>query len=193
MILIIDNYDSFVHNLARYVRLCGFETLVVRHNDITVEECLSANAEGVVISPGPKGPDVAGVSMPLIDALPAHIPLFGVCLGHQCLVQAFGGRVVRAQRPLHGSSSPVRHIETGLFEGVASPTEVGRYHSLIAVPSEDGDILPTAWSEEGEVMAVEHRSRPLFGVQFHPESLLTKDGLQIVSNFLKHCRKRETS
>lgn len=190
MILVIDNYDSFVHNLARYVRLCGADTLVVRNDDITVDACMAHRPDGVVISPGPKGPNDAGVSMALIEALPKAIPLLGVCLGHQCLVQAFGGEVVRAQRPLHGAASDIRHTGKGLFEGISSLTQVGRYHSLIGVPFEGGDLEPTAWSEEGEVMAVEHRTRPWFGVQFHPESLLTEDGLRIMGNFLRFCKRR---
>lgn len=191
MIMVIDNYDSFVHNLARYVRLCGADTLVVRNDDIEVEECLKQCPDGVVISPGPKGPNEAGVSMALIEALPKDMPLLGVCLGHQCLVQAFGGEVMRAQRPLHGVASAIRHDCRGLFDGVASSTQVGRYHSLIGVPLEGGDLEPTAWSEEGEVMAVEHRTRPWFGVQFHPESLLTEDGLRIMENFLRFCKRRQ--
>ena len=190
MILVIDNYDSFVHNLARYVRLAGAETRVLRNDAVTAREALALDPAGVVISPGPRGPDDAGVSMPLIEALPADAPLLGVCLGHQCLVRAFGGTVARAARPLHGSASALRHNRAGLFEGVASPTEVGRYHSLIATPREGGDILPTAWSEEGEVMGVEHRARPWFGVQFHPESLLTQAGLQMIGNFLRYCKRR---
>lgn len=193
MILVVDNYDSFVHNLARYIRLAGAETYIVRNDAITAREALALEPSGVVISPGPKGPDEAGVSMELIDALPADLPLLGVCLGHQCLVRAFGGAVARAGRPLHGRASALRHDGTGLFEGVASPTEVGRYHSLIARPLDGGDIAPTAWSEEGEVMAVEHRERPWFGVQFHPESLLTHAGLKMIGNFLQHCERRRGS
>lgn len=191
MILVIDNYDSFVHNLARYIRLAGAETHVIRNDAVAAREALALGPSGVVISPGPKGPDEAGVSMALIDALPAHLPLLGVCLGHQCLVQAFGGAVHRAVRPLHGRASALRHEGTGLFEGVASPTEVGRYHSLIATPRDGGDIASTAWSEEGEVMAVQHRERPWFGVQFHPESLLTHAGLEMIGNFLRHCERRQ--
>lgn len=191
MILVIDNYDSFVHNLARYVRLCGFDTLIVRNDDIEVEECLKRRFDGVVISPGPKGPNEAGISMALIEALPKDMPLLGVCLGHQCLVQAFGGEVMRAQRPLHGVASAIRHDGRGLFDGITSLTQVGRYHSLIGAPLEGGDLEPTAWSEEGEVMAVEHRTRPWFGVQFHPESLLTEEGLRIMDNFLQFCKRRQ--
>ena len=188
MILVIDNYDSFVHNLARYVRLAGAETRILRNDAVTAREALALRPDGVVISPGPKGPDDAGVSMALIDALPADTPLLGVCLGHQCLVQAFGGDVARASRPLHGRSSALRHNGEGIFKGVASPTEVGRYHSLVATPREGGDIAPTAWSEEGEIMGAAHRTRPWFGVQFHPESLLTEAGLQMIGNFLDYCK-----
>ncbi len=190
MILVIDNYDSFVHNLARYVRLAGAETHIIRNDAVTVGDALALAPSGVVISPGPKGPGEAGVSMDIIRALPGDTPLLGVCLGHQCLVRAFGGAVERARRPLHGLSSVLRHDGSGLFAGVASPTEIGRYHSLIATPAPDGEIAPVAWSEEGEVMAVAHRARPWFGVQFHPESLLTTEGLKMIGNFIACCKDR---
>ena len=192
MILVIDNYDSFVHNLARYLRLAGARIHIVRNDAMSVGEALALNPSALVLSPGPKGPDEAGVSMRLVEALPAATPLLGVCLGHQCLVKAFGGTVARARRPLHGRSSALRHDGYGLFADVASPTQVGRYHSLIATPAKGGDIVATAWSEEGEVMAVAHRARPWFGVQFHPESLLTKEGGRIIRNFLA-CREGRSS
>lgn len=193
MILVIDNYDSFVHNLARYVRLGGFDTKIVCNDELDVAACLALNPIGIVISPGPGGPADAGVSKPLIEALPSHLPLWGVCLGHQCLVDAFGGTVERAKRPLHGEASPVRHVEAGLFEGIPSPTHVGRYHSLIATPALEGPLEAVAWSEEGEVMAVAHHERPWFGVQFHPESLLTERGAVMVYNFLRVCEKARTA
>ena len=193
MILVIDNVDSFVHNLARYVRLCGFETVIVRNNETSVADCLAHSPSGVVISPGPGRPSDAGVSMDLIRALPAQTPLLGVCLGHQCLVEVFGGRTARARRPLHGEASMIAHDGAGLFEGAPSPTPAGRYHSLIASLADDAPLIETAWSEEGEVMAARHRERPWFGVQFHPESLLTPYGRLMVDNFLRLCAKRRAS
>ncbi len=187
MILIIDNYDSFVHNLARYVRECGREVVVVRNDALTADACLSLAPAGVIISPGPKRPADAGISMALICSLPEETPLLGVCLGHQCLVEAFGGITRRALRPLHGEASNIRHHAAGIFQSVPSPTPAGRYHSLSAAPGRNSELEETAWSEEGEVMAVAHRLRPWFGVQFHPESLLTPHGKKIVANFLSYC------
>lgn len=187
MILIIDNYDSFVHNLARYAREAGAEVNVVRNDALSAEECVAMNPDGVIISPGPKRPENAGVSFELIKQLPHKTPLLGVCLGHQCLVEFFGGETKRALRPLHGEARPVRHHSAGLFQGIASPALAGRYHSLISQLPEGGPLKPTAWSEDGELMAVEHQSRPWFGVQFHPESLLTPDGRNIIRNFLALC------
>ncbi len=190
MILIIDNFDSFVHNLARYVRECGYETFVVRNDAITVEGCLSLKPAGVIISPGPKRPQQAGVSLPLIGELPLRMPLLGVCLGHQCLVESFGGVTRRAEKPLHGEASAIRHGAARIFRNIPSPMMAGRYHSLIAVPATTSPFEETAWSEEGELMAVAHRSRPWFGVQFHPESLLTPHGRKLIENFLSYCDGR---
>ncbi|MEO1244013.1 MAG: aminodeoxychorismate/anthranilate synthase component II [Pseudomonadota bacterium] len=193
MILIIDNYDSFVHNLARYVRESGAETKVVRNDAVSVAECLAPDPAGVVISPGPKRPADAGVSLALIDAMPPDMPLLGVCLGHQCLVEAGGGDTVRAAHPLHGEAREVSHNGEGVFEGIASPMLAGRYHSLIAKPLPDGPLKEVAWSEEGEVMAVSHVKNPWFGIQFHPESLLTSDGMSIIRNFLSLCNARRST
>jgi anthranilate synthase component 2/para-aminobenzoate synthetase component 2 len=187
MIVIIDNYDSFVHNLARYFREEGAETSVFRNDALSVRECLSLNARGVVVSPGPKRPADAGISLALIEALSPRTPYLGVCLGHQCLVEAFGGRTERALRPCHGEARAVRHIGAGLFEGIPTPTPAGRYHSLISKIAPGAGLKETAWSEEGEVMAVAREARPWFGVQFHPESLLTIHGRAMISNFLKIC------
>ncbi len=186
MILIIDNVDSFVHNLARYFREAGAKVEVIR-NTATVGDLLAMKPTGVVVSPGPRTPAEAGVSMALIDALPPQTPYLGVCLGHQCLVENLGGATTRAKRPLHGEASLVRHNGGGLFRGVPSPASVGRYHSLISVLQKNSPLVATAWSEEDEVMAVAHQSRPWFGVQFHPESLLTPHGRIIIDNFLNHC------
>ncbi|PQA87838.1 anthranilate synthase component II [Hyphococcus luteus] len=187
MILIIDNYDSFVNNLARYVREAGHETVLMRNDAADVEDCLALNPDGVIISPGPKTPSDAGVSKDLMRALDGAIPLLGVCLGHQGLVEIFGGETRRAGHPLHGEASEVRHDGRGVFAGVPSPMMAGRYHSLIAVPAPDGPLRETAWSGDGELMGVAHESRPWFGVQFHPESLLTPHGRRIIQNFLKFC------
>ena len=187
MILIVDNYDSFVHNLARYVRESGQEVLVVRNDAVVVDECLSLAPAGVVISPGPGRPADAGVSMALISDLPRETPLLGVCLGHQCLIEVFGGETRRAIRPLHGEASNIRHHGIGIFQNIASPTPGGRYHSLAATLGPNSPLEETAWSEEGEVMAVAHRARPWFGLQFHPESLLTPEGRKIITNFTNYC------
>ena len=187
MILLIDNYDSFVNNLARYVREAGCETRVVRNDQITVGECIALRPKGVIISPGPKAPTEAGVSMELLRRLDPETPLLGVCLGHQCLVEAFGGVTARAAFPLHGEASEIRHDGRGLFAGVPSPMMAGRYHSLIAIPADDARLRRGAWSEDGELMAVAHVDRPWFGVQFHPESLLTPHGRRLIERFLSYC------
>lgn len=190
MILVIDNYDSFVNNLARYVREAGWETLVLRNDAATAAECFALRPEGVIISPGPKRPADSRISMDIIRALDPHTPLLGVCLGHQCLVEAFGGKTVRARHPLHGEASEISHDGSGVFAGVPSPMTAGRYHSLIAVPQPGNPMRPVAWSADGELMAVAHETRPWFGVQFHPESLLTPHGRLIVENFLSRCKAR---
>lgn len=187
MILIIDNYDSFVNNLARYVREAGRETLVLRNDAATVDECLAMRPKGVIISPGPKAPAEAGISMDLLRRLDPRTPLLGVCLGHQCLVEAFGGVTRRAAFPLHGEASEIRHDGRGIFAGVPSPMMAGRYHSLIAAPADDAPLRCSAWSEDGELMAVAHIDRPWFGVQFHPESLLTPNGRRLMERFLTYC------
>jgi anthranilate synthase/aminodeoxychorismate synthase-like glutamine amidotransferase len=186
MILIIDNYDSFVHNLARYVREAGAETMVVRNDAAPARALVDLKPAGLILSPGPKAPQDAGSCLALIDLLPETTPLLGVCLGHQCLVEAFGGRTKRARRPLHGEASPIRHDGSGLFEGLASPLSGGRYHSLISELAEGSPLAANAWSEEGELMGVRHQSAPWFGVQFHPESLLTPDGRAIITKFLDY-------
>lgn len=193
MIIVIDNYDSFVHNLARYVREAGADTKVIRNDAMSVDACLALDPTGVIISPGPKRPENGGVSLGVIRALAAHTPLLGVCLGHQCLVEVFGGKTVRAEHPLHGEASVVTHSGAGVFSGVPSPFLAGRYHSLIATPAADGPLQSIAWSEEGELMAVRHRTRAWFGVQFHPESLLTPHGRRIIENFVACCAKADAS
>ncbi|MGE0408372.1 MAG: aminodeoxychorismate/anthranilate synthase component II [Amphiplicatus sp.] len=185
MILVIDNYDSFVHNLARYVREAGEETLIIRNDVESAAALLALAPKAVILSPGPKTPREAGVCLPLLAALPATTPLLGVCLGHQCLVEAFGGRTVKAAVPLHGEARAVRHDGTGLFAGLASPLMAGRYHSLVSVLGPGDDLVACAWSEERELMGVRRRDAPWFGVQFHPESILTPHGRGMIDAFLR--------
>jgi len=190
MILIVDNYDSFVHNLARYVREAGAPTLVVRNDEICANAFLQKSPSAVIISPGPKTPNEAGISLDVIRGLSHSIPLLGVCLGHQCLVEALGGAVMRAAEPMHGEASLIRHDGQGIFSGIENPMTAGRYHSLVAVPPPEGPLAPCAYSEKGEVMAVRHNSAPWHGVQFHPESLLTPSGRRMIANFVSLARAR---
>jgi len=184
MILVIDNYDSFTYNLVQYLGELGAEVSVYRNNAITVQQVGGLNPSHIVISPGPGNPDDAGISNEVIHELGARIPVLGVCLGHQCIGQVFGGRVVRAPRLLHGKTSPIYHYGDGLFEGVPSPFEATRYHSLI-VDMPLPDVLEViAFTREGELMGLAHREYPIYGVQFHPESILTTAGKQILRNFL---------
>ena len=187
MILIIDNYDSFVHNLARYVREAGVDAKVLRNDAALAKDCIATEPAGVILSPGPKTPREAGLCLDLIAALPAETPLLGVCLGHQCLAEAFGGETVRAGAPLHGEASAIRHSRSGLFDGVPSPMPAGRYHSLIAKVAAAAPLVETAWAEDGTVMGLSHVTRPWHGVQFHPESVLTPHGRTIIANFLAMC------
>jgi len=185
-ILLIDNYDSFTYNLVQAFLMLGAEVDVHRNDAITVEQALSQGHSHLVISPGPGTPRAAGVSMRMIEAFAGRIPIFGVCLGHQALVEVFGGRVVRAARLMHGKVSPVQHDGKGVFSGMAQNFQAGRYHSLIAEPSSMPEILEvTARTEQGEIMGVRHRTLPIEGVQFHPESVLTPEGPALMGNFLK--------
>lgn len=188
MILVVDNYDSFVHNLARYLRQLGAETLVVRNDMLTVEDVRQWQPAAIVLSPGPCAPDQAGCSLDLVRQLHTEIPMLGVCLGHQTIAQTFGGRVVRASRPLHGVATTIQHSGTNLFAGLPKQLEVGRYHSLVVQQqSLPKTLQPTAFTDDGVLMALEHRQLPLFGVQFHPESVLTQHGYALLANFLKIC------
>jgi anthranilate synthase/aminodeoxychorismate synthase-like glutamine amidotransferase len=188
-ILLIDNYDSFTYNLVQAFLVLGAEVDVHRNDAISVDAALSEGHTHLVISPGPGRPQDAGVSMPMIEAFAGRIPIFGVCLGHQSLVEVFGGRVVRAKRLMHGKVSPVRHDGKGVFSGMAQDFQAGRYHSLIAEPESLSAALEvTALTAEGEIMGVRHRSLPIEGVQFHPESVLTPEGPVIMGNFLRCSR-----
>jgi anthranilate synthase/aminodeoxychorismate synthase-like glutamine amidotransferase len=185
-ILLIDNYDSFTYNLVQAFLILGAEVDVHRNDAITVEAALAGTHSHLVISPGPGTPRDAGVSMAMIRALAGRIPIFGVCLGHQSLVEVFGGKVVRAARLMHGKVSPVSHDGKGLFDGLPPLFSAGRYHSLIAEPQSIPEVLEvTARTPEGEIMGVRHRSLAVEGVQFHPESVLTPEGPNLMANFLK--------
>ena len=185
MILLIDNYDSFVYNLARYVRELGETPLVRRHDAVTIEEIAALAPSHIIISPGPCSPAEAGISTDVVVRLGASVPILGVCLGHQCIGAAYGANIIRAGRPMHGKVSAVHHGGTGLFARLPSPFFATRYHSLVIAP----DAVPphlavTATSDDGEIMAVRHTSHPVYGVQFHPESVLTEHGYRILDHFL---------
>jgi len=184
-ILLIDNYDSFVFNLARYLRELGVATQVVRNDAVTVAEITRLAPAAIVISPGPCTPREAGISLEVVRQLGGRIPLLGVCLGHQAIAEGLGGRVVRAAEPVHGRTTLIEHSGTGLFADLPNPLRAGRYHSLIAEPSSLPDeLLVTARTAEGVIMAFAHRDQPLWGVQFHPESILTEGGHRLLANFL---------
>lgn len=185
MILLIDNYDSFVFNVARYLTELGQQVEVVRNDAMTVAEIERRRPDALVISPGPCSPNEAGISLDAIRALSGRLPILGICLGHQCIGQAFGGRVVRARTPMHGRASQVRHQGTDVFRGLPSPFPAGRYHSLAVEIDEDSDLVPTAWTADGEIMGLRHHEHPTFGVQFHPESVLTGNGYDLLANFLR--------
>lgn len=187
MILVIDNYDSFVHNVTRYLRELGAEAEVKR-NDAVKPETIAGNVKGIVISPGPCTPHEAGVSLDTVRKFSGRIPILGICLGHQCIGEAFGGKVKRARHPMHGEASAIRHGGKGVLAGLPDGFNAGRYHSLIVELDGDEPLAVTARSDDGEIMGLEHTSHPTFGVQFHPESVLTEHGYDILRNFLKVAR-----
>ncbi|MCI0516565.1 MAG: aminodeoxychorismate/anthranilate synthase component II [Woeseiaceae bacterium] len=183
--LLIDNYDSFTYNLVQAFAAQGAEVLVYRNDAIDIQTAVALDPTHLVISPGPGRPEDAGVSLDMIGAFGGRIPLLGVCLGHQCLVQFYGGAIVRAGRLMHGKTSMVKHDGRNLFAGLSQPFEAGRYHSLCAEhASLPAELELTAETEQGEIMGVRHRSLPLEGVQFHPESVLTPEGNRLLANFL---------
>ena len=191
MILMIDNYDSFTFNLVQYLGELGEKLTVARNDKITVTQIRKMRPTQIVISPGPGSPKDAGVSNEAITALAGHVPILGVCLGHQCIGQVFGGQVVRAERLMHGKTSPIHHNRKTIFTGLPNPFEATRYHSLIV----RRDTLPKcleiiAWTKEREIMGLKHKTLPVWGVQFHPESIMTKSGKQLLQNFLTLTRKR---
>ena len=186
MIVIIDNYDSFTYNLVQFIGELGADPRVYRNDAVTPKEIAAQNPRGMIVSPGPCTPNEAGVSVEAIQALSGRVPILGVCLGHQSVAAAFGGVVSRTV-PVHGKSSLVHHDGTGLFAGVSNPLRAGRYHSLIVETELPVDLKATAHTDDGLVMALVHRSQPTFGLQFHPESILTPQGKAILGNFLRNC------
>jgi para-aminobenzoate synthetase component 2 len=187
MLLVIDNYDSFVFNIARYFEELGVATRVVRNDAVTVSDVRQIKPGAIVISPGPCTPAEAGVSVAVVRELSGVFPILGICLGHQCIGAAFGGKIARAKEPMHGRVSNIDHRKANLFLGLPAPLQVGRYHSLVveSQPEMEHALQIDARSERGEIMALSHRSHPTFGVQFHPESILTVAGHQLLENFLK--------
>lgn len=200
MLLVIDNYDSFTYNLVQYLGELGCKLAVYRNDQITLADITQLNPIGVVISPGPGSPDTAGISLALIQNLGPRLPILGVCLGHQAIGQVFGGQVVRAPQLMHGKTSRIYHNQSGIFQGLSNPFEATRYHSLIV----DAETCPpqlevTAWTEDPEtaqklIMGLRHRQYPhIQGVQFHPESILTKHGKQLLANFVKDLQNMTSS
>jgi anthranilate synthase/aminodeoxychorismate synthase-like glutamine amidotransferase len=195
MFFVLDNYDSFTYNLVQYLGELGAEPVVRRNDDLSVEQVLALAPEAIVISPGPGRPADAGISIPLIRASAGRVPLLGVCLGHQAIGEAFGGRIVGADRLMHGKTTMVAHDGGALFQGIPSPFEAMRYHSLVVDPASVPDVLAvTAWSEDrperGEIMGLAHRREPVWGVQFHPESIGTAVGRDLMANFVALARGR---
>jgi len=189
-VLMIDNYDSFTYNLVQYLGELGADVQVRRNDAITLDEVAAARVDGVVISPGPCTPREAGISVPLIQRYAGQIPILGVCLGHQAIGAAFGGEIVRAPRIMHGKTSPIHHDGSGVFAGLPDPFDATRYHSLVIEPERFPEVLiRTAWTDAGEIMGVRHRDIFVEGVQFHPESILTTHGKQLLGNFLSRLRR----
>jgi para-aminobenzoate synthetase component 2 len=185
MILVIDNYDSFTFNLVQYLGVLGAEMKIFRNDEITLDEIEALKPERIMVSPGPCSPTEAGISCAVIERFGPRLPTFGVCLGHQCIGQVFGGKIIRAERLMHGKTSPIHHKGESVFAGLPDPFEATRYHSLIIERESVPDCLAiTAETAEGEIMGVRHKELPIHGVQFHPESVLTEGGMQMMQNFL---------
>jgi len=185
MLLMIDNYDSFTYNIVQYLRELGAEVEVHRNDKITVEEIARKQPRRLVISPGPCSPSEAGISVAAIQAFAGKLPILGVCLGHQSIGQAFGGRIIRAKSLMHGKTSAIFHDREGVFQGLSIPFEATRYHSLVVERESLPECLKvTAWTSDQEIMGIEHRDLPIWGVQFHPESILTVEGKRLLQNFL---------
>ncbi|MFZ5643378.1 MAG: anthranilate synthase component II [Bacillota bacterium] len=191
MVLIIDNYDSFVYNLVQYLKEMGQEVCVFRNDKIDINTIEKISPDHIIISPGPCTPDEAGISLEVVRCFSGRIPILGVCLGHQAIGQAFGGRVVRASRPMHGKTSTIRHDGRGVYRGLLQPIVVGRYHSLVVSTEGLPNCLEvTSFTESGEIMGLRHREYYVEGVQFHPESVLTPEGRQMLKNFLNNSEVR---
>jgi len=184
-ILVIDNYDSFTFNLVQYLGELGETPIIYRNDQINIDEIRELAPARILISPGPCTPDDAGISMQVIRQFSGKLPIFGVCLGHQSMAQVFGGSVIRAPRLMHGKTSPIEHNGQGIFTGLPNPFTATRYHSLIVDEPLPDCLLRTAWTAEGELMGLRHKEHPTFGVQFHPESILTEHGHQMLKNFLE--------
>ena len=194
MILMIDNYDSFTYNLVHYLEELGEEVRVFRNDEITICEIKKLNPQMIVISPGPKTPNEAGISVEVIKQFYKTVPILGICLGHQSIVQVFGGKIVKAKQPIHGKVEEIIHTRVGVFRGLKSPIKVTRYHSLIADKGTLPEVLEiTAKTKDGEIMGVRHKKYLLEGVQFHPEALLTEYGHEMLSNFLKEAKSKSLS
>ncbi len=186
MLLMIDNYDSFTYNLVQYLGELGEDVRVVRNDEITLDEVAGLRPARIVVSPGPCTPKEAGISVPLIRRFAGRIPILGVCLGHQSIGEAFGGTIVHAKQVMHGKTSAIHHADTGVFKGLPQPFTATRYHSLVIERETKPDVLEiTAWTDDGEIMGVRHRELAVEGVQFHPESILTEGGHDLLRNFLK--------
>ena len=187
-LLVIDNFDSFTYNLVQYFGQSGAACEVIRNNQLSLEEIDISPFDGIVLSPGPCDPDRAGISLSAVKAWEGKKPLLGVCLGHQCIAQAYGGSIVRADRLMHGKTSPIHHQNENLFEGLPNPFSATRYHSLLLAPSTlPTSLTVTAETSDGEIMGIQHKDHPTWGVQFHPESLATESGIIILKNFLRYC------
>ena len=184
MLLIIDNYDSFTFNLVHYFQELGAHTRVIRNDVMSAQEALALGADGIVLSPGPCDPDRAGICLEVLRHAPATLPILGVCLGHQAMGQVYGGQVVQAREIMHGKTSPITHDGTGIFMGLPSPFEATRYHSLAVNLPESSELIVNARTADGEIMGLRHRTRPVHGVQFHPESIASQHGHAVLKNFL---------
>lgn len=192
MLLMIDNYDSFVYNLVRYVRELDEEIEIYRNDKITIEDIKNGEFEGIIISPGPKEPTKSGICLDIINEFKGQVPILGICLGHQCIGHYFGGIIEKGEYPIHGKISIVHHNNKGVFKDIKNPLNVTRYHSLVVSRNKLPDeIQVTATTNDGTIMAIEHKIYPIYGVQFHPEAELTEDGHKILKNFIMECKNFE--
>ena len=194
MILVVDNYDSFTYNLVHYLAELGAPTHVVRNDALSVDEAWAKRPDAVLLSPGPCSPNEAGICLSILDSAPLDMPIFGVCLGHQAMGQAFGGDVIRAKALMHGKTSPIEHEGRSVFKGLPSPFTATRYHSLAVRRETLPEVLKvTAWTADGEIMGLAHATRPIHGVQFHPESIATEHGHDLLANFLDLANVKRTA